>query len=60
MSGFDTRIAVEERYSEHDRQAFEYFNQTNAAVRWFGILVILCMIHTAGFVGCVAYMFLNR
>jgi hypothetical protein len=57
---FDTRLSVEERYSEHDRLAYQYYNQTNNAIRWFGILVMVAMAHTLGWVGYVAYMFINR
>ena len=57
---FDTRLSVEERYSEHDRLAYQYYNQTNQAIRCFGILVVVAMVHTLGWFAYVTYMFLNR
>jgi hypothetical protein len=61
---FDTRIAVEERYSDRYAPMSEQdradFDATNRAITVFGWLVVLCGVIGCGMIGFATFLHLSR
>jgi hypothetical protein len=55
MSGFDTRIAVEERYNERYEPDLTVYHAVNRSVFLFGVLVVLGFINAAVLIAAGVY-----